>query len=121
MILNRMAPTIEQHLINIHSHNKTHTRVRVHHMVTTSIRHTYQQTTQNTALIIATGYTTDTTSTRRNTHFTHEGTPPATRITDKTKIATPHTPTTLHHNKQHPDVRNKQHTITQTLTQTPTP
>ena len=47
---------------NIQSHNKTHTRVRFHHMVTNSIRHKHQQTT------------------------------------DKTKITTPHTPNTLHHN-----------------------
>ena len=31
----------------------------------------------------------------RNTHTTHKGTPPTTRITDRKK--TPHTPTTLHH------------------------
>ena len=95
---------------NIQSHNKTHTRVRFHHMVTTSIRHKHQQTTDNTALRIATGCTTDTihkhtTSTRRNTHATHKGTPPTTRITDKT----PNTPTTLHHNiTNNPDIRNKQ-------------
>ena len=39
-----------------------------------------------------------TTSTRRNKHTTNKGTPPTTRITYKTKITTPHTPTTLHHN-----------------------
>ena len=33
---------------NIRSHNKTHTRVPFHHMVTTSIRHKHQQTTDNT-------------------------------------------------------------------------
>ena len=58
------------------------------------------QITQNTALIITTWCTADTThtpSTRRNTHNTHKQTSPTTRITDKTKITTPHTPTTLHH------------------------
>ena len=33
---------------NIQIHNKTHNRVRFHHMVTTSIRHKPQQTTDNT-------------------------------------------------------------------------
>ena len=52
------------------------------------------QITQNTALRIATHniYTT------KHTHSTHKGTLPTTRITDKTKITTTHTPTTLHHN-----------------------
>ena len=58
------------------------------------------QIIQNTALRIATGVYNrhkHTTSTRPNTHNTHKGTPPIRRITDKTKITTPHTPTTLHH------------------------
>ena len=38
-----------------------------------------------------------TTSTRRNTQTTHKGTPPTTRITDNTKITTPHPPTKLQH------------------------
>ena len=88
---------------NIQSHNKTHTRVRFHHMVTNSIRHKHQQTTDNTKHRTQNSNWVynrhkHTTSTRRNTHTTHIGTPPTTRITDETKITTPHTPTTLHHN-----------------------
>ena len=113
---------------NIQSHNKTHTRVRFHHMVTNSIRHEHQQTTDNTKHRTQNGNWVHnrhkhTTSTRRNTHTTYKGTPPTTRITDKTKITAHSHYTTSHHNKQHPDVRNKQHTTTQTtphtLTQTP--
>ena len=51
-------------------------------------------------------------------------TPPTTRIPDKTKITTPHTPTTLHHNttnntqplKKHTTTHTTPHTLTQTLT-----
>ena len=39
-----------------------------------------------------------TTSAGRNTHTTHNGTPPTARITYETRITTPHTPATLHHN-----------------------
>ena len=39
-----------------------------------------------------------TTSTRQNKHTANKRTPPTTRITDKIKITTPHTLTTLHHN-----------------------
>ena len=90
---------------NIRSHNKTHTRVRFNHIVTTSIRHKHQQTTDNTKHRTQNSNWVynrhkPTTSTRRNTHSTHKGTPPTTRITDKSKITTPHTPTTLHHNTQ---------------------
>ena len=79
-------------------HNKTHSGVRFHYMVTTSIRHKHQQTTDNTE------HRTQecnwvykrhqhTRSTRRNTHITYKRTPPSTRITNKTKITTP-----PHHN-----------------------
>ena len=112
---------------NIQSHIKTHTRVRFHHMVTTSIRHKLQ-ITQNTALRIATGCTTDTNTQHLydETHILrHRGTHPTKRITDKTKITKPPTPTTLHHNKRLPDAdtRNKQHGLDHmhTLTQTSTP
>ena len=72
------------------------------------------QITQNTALRIATGCTTDT-----NTQHLHNETHilpikehlqlHASQIRQKSQHPT------------HPDVRNKQHTTTQTLTQTPTP
>ena len=55
------------------------------------------QITQNIALKIATGCTTDTNiqhPTQPNPHITHKGTPPTTRITDNTKITTPHYITT---------------------------
>ena len=46
--INNMGETKGNNHRNIQSHNKTHTRVRFHHMVTTSIRRKYQQTTDNT-------------------------------------------------------------------------
>ena len=53
-----------------------------------------------------------TTSTQRNQHFAHMGTPPTTRITDKTKITTTHTPTTLHYiTTQQTTLRRKKQTI----------
>ena len=74
-----------------------------HHMVTNSIRHKHQQTTDNTKHRTHNSNWVHnrhkhTTSTRRNTHTTYKGTPPTTCITHKTKITTPNTPTTLHHN-----------------------
>ena len=83
------------------------------HMVTTSIRHKHQQTTDNTKHHTQNSNWVynrhkHTTSTRRNTFSTHKGTPATTRITDKTNITTltpttlnPHTHyTTSQHNKQ---------------------
>ena len=46
--INNMGETKGNDYRNIKRHNKTHTRVRFHHMVTTSIRHKHQQTTDNT-------------------------------------------------------------------------
>ena len=88
----------------------------LHHMVTTSIRHKHQETTDNTKHCTQNSNWVHnrykhTTSTRRNTHTTHKETLPTTRIIDKKKITTPHTPTTLHHNttqQTHPDVINIQ-------------
>ena len=81
------------------------------------------QIPQNTALRIATGCTTDT-----NTQHLHDETHTlpirehlqlhASQIRQKSQ----HPTHPLHYiTTQHPDVRNKQHTATQTLTQTPTP
>ena len=57
------------------------------------------QITQNTALRIATGWTTDTNTQHLHdeTHTTTEGTPPTTCNIENTKITTPHTPTILYH------------------------
>ena len=104
---NNMGKTKGNDNRNIQNHNKTHTQVRFYHIVTTSIRHKLQ-IIQNTTLRIATGCTTDpNTQHDENTHTTHKATHPTTCITDKIKITTPHTPTTLHHNKQQPDAKKQ--------------
>ena len=46
--INNMGETKGNNTRKKQSHNKTHTRVRFHHMVTTIIGHKYQQTTDNT-------------------------------------------------------------------------
>ena len=84
---------------NIQSHKKTHTRVGFHHMVTTSIKHKHQQTTDNTKHRTQNcnwvyNRHKDTTYTRRNTHYTDRRTPQITRSTEKTKITSTHNTTT---------------------------
>ena len=104
---------------NIQCYNKTHTRVRFHHMVTTSIRHKHQQTTDNTKHRTQNSnwvynrhkYTT---STRRNTHSAYKGTPPITRITDKTKAQQPTHPLHYITKQQTTPRRTKQTTYNNT-------
>ena len=85
-------------------------------MVTTSIRHKHHQTTDNTKHHTQNSNwaTTDTnTQHLHDTYTTHKGTPPTTRITDKTKITTPHPlhyTTTPRRKKQTTPRRKKQTT-----------
>ena len=88
-------------------------------MVTNSIRHKHQQTTNNTK------YRTQnsnwvhnrhkhTTSTRQNTQTTHKGRPPTTRITDKTKSQHPTHPLHYITTQQTTHIRKKQTTYSTT-------
>ena len=103
---------------NIQSHNKTHTRVRFHHMVTNSIRHKHQQTTDNTkhrsqnCNWVPTRHK-HAASTGRNTHTTHKK---HLQLHASQIRQTPHTPNTLHHNstQQTTPRRKKQTTYNNT-------
>ena len=102
---------------NIENHNKPHTQVRFHHMVTTSNGRKRQQT-QITQTTVHSNWVHSihqhTKYTRRNTHTTHKRTITTTRIPDKINITTPHTHTTLHYFTLHyiTSQHNKQHSIT---------
>ena len=70
-------------------------------MITTSIIHQHQKTTDNTEHRNQNrnwvhNRQKHTTSTHQNTHTTYKRTPPTTCITDETRITTPLTPTTPH-------------------------
>ena len=83
---------------NKQSHNKTHTRVRFQHRVTTSFGPNYQQTADNTKHRTQNSNWVHNihqhiTYTRRKTHTTHKRTLPTTRITSKKTITLHHTTT----------------------------
>ena len=92
--MNNMGETNGNDTRKIQNHNKTHILVRFHHMVSTSIGHEHQQTTDNTKHRTQNSSWVNnihqhTTSTRRNADNTHKITPPTTRIPDKTKSQHP--------------------------------